>query len=314
MNRTAPRSIQQYLDQLRRELHDADAALVQDALYDAEEYLRAEIAAHPDKSEADVLELIAATYGAPHEVAAAYRDTEIKVATAMATPRRPPKSGTGAFLGVFHDPRAYTSLFFMLLSLLTGVAYFVFTVVGLALSAGFSVLIIGVPFFLTFVAVARVLSLAEGRLIEAMTGIRMPRRPVYQPSAAGLWVRVGAMLKDARTWSTLAYFLLMLPLGVLYFAAAVAGLAISTAIITMPFTGMAMHFGWFGGNVSVNPAWLGSWPMMPVELCAGALLFTLLMHLARGIGRMHALFAKALLVPRDGSVADAAAPLPLVAL
>src|ERR1700729_2573165 len=110
MNRSAPRSIDQYLRQLREELAGADSALIQDALYDAEEYLRAEVAAHPDKSEADVLELIASTYGAPYEVAAAYRDTEIKVATAMATPRRPARNGTGAFLGVFLDPRAYTSL------------------------------------------------------------------------------------------------------------------------------------------------------------------------------------------------------------
>jgi len=58
MNRSAPRSIDAYLKQLRGELADADPALMQDALYDAEEYLRAEIAAHPGKSEADVLELI----------------------------------------------------------------------------------------------------------------------------------------------------------------------------------------------------------------------------------------------------------------
>jgi hypothetical protein len=79
MIRSAPRSIDQYLRQLREELSGADSALIQDALYDAEEYLRAEVAAHPEKSESDVLELIASTYGAPDEVATAYRDTEVKV-------------------------------------------------------------------------------------------------------------------------------------------------------------------------------------------------------------------------------------------
>jgi hypothetical protein len=49
MNRSAPRSIDQYLQALRQELSGEDTALVQDALYDAEEYLRAEVAAHPDK-------------------------------------------------------------------------------------------------------------------------------------------------------------------------------------------------------------------------------------------------------------------------
>src|ERR1700691_4248460 len=86
MNRSAPRSIDHYLQQLREELAGEDAALIQDALYDAEEYLRAEIAAHPDKSESDVLELIASTYGAPDEVAAAYRDTEAKVKAALHSP------------------------------------------------------------------------------------------------------------------------------------------------------------------------------------------------------------------------------------
>lgn len=60
--------------------------MIQDALYDAEEYLRAEIGANPAKSEADMLEIIASTYGAPDEVAAAYRDTEAKVKAAMKAP------------------------------------------------------------------------------------------------------------------------------------------------------------------------------------------------------------------------------------
>ena len=194
MNRSAPRSIDQYLKALREELAGEDAALIQDALYDAEEYLRAEVAAHSDKSESDVLELIASTYGAPDEVASAYRDTEAKVKAAMTTPRAIAKSGTGAFFGVFLDPRAYTSLFFMFLSLATGVIYFTFAVTGLSLSAGLAVLVVGIPFFLVFVALSRVVSLAEGRLIEAMTGERMPRRPVHQGNTAGI---LGARLADA---------------------------------------------------------------------------------------------------------------------
>src|ERR1700760_4164315 len=95
MNR-APRAIDEYLKQLREELTGADPALIQDALYDAEEYLRAELGAHPGKSEADVLELIASTYGAPDEVAAAYRETEAKVMAAMAAPKKPTTSLIGA--------------------------------------------------------------------------------------------------------------------------------------------------------------------------------------------------------------------------
>ncbi len=298
MTRSAPRSIEQYLTALRQELAGEDAALIQDALYDAEEYLRAEVAAHPDKSEADVLELIASTYGAPDEVASAYRDTEKKVKAAMTTPRRLPKSGAGAFFGVFLDPRAYTSLFFMLSSLATGIIYFTFSVTGLALSAGLSVLVIGVPFFLVFIALTRVVSLAEGRLIEAMTGERMPRRPVHQNNSAGFWARVGEMLKDRRTWTTLAYLILMLPLGIVYFVMALVGLAVSLAFIFAPLLEIASGFGWFDlpDDIHTNPSWLDSLWAAPLLILAGVLLLTTLMHLARGIGRLHAMYAKALLV------------------
>jgi uncharacterized membrane protein len=298
MNRSAPRSIDQYLRQLREELAGEDTALIQDALYDAEEYLRAEVAAHPDKSESDVLELIASTYGAPGEVASAYRDTEAKVKAAMTPPRKVSGTGTGAFFGVFLDPRAYTSLFFMLLSLATGVIYFTFAVTGLSLSAGLAVLVIGIPFFLVFMALTRVVSLAEGRLIEAMTGERMPRRPVHQSNASGFWARVSQMLKDRRTWTTLAYLILMLPLGIAYFVIAVVGLSLSLAFIFAPLLTFANRFGWFynPGEVSLSPAWLNSFWALPLLVLVGVLLLTLLMHLARGVGHLHAMYAKALLV------------------
>jgi uncharacterized membrane protein len=313
MNRSAPRSIDQYLRQLREELAGADSALIQDASYDAEEYLRAEVAAHPDKSESDVLELIASTYGAPDEVAAAYRDTEVKVKAAMATPRRVPTTVPGAFFGVFLDPRAYTSLFFMLLSLATGIIYFVFAVTGLSLSLGFAILIIGVPFFLVFMAVSRVVSLAEGRLIEAMTGERMPRRPVYPGATMGFWARMGEMLKDRRTWTTLAYFLLMLPIGILYFVIAVVGLTVSLTFIALPIAAFLSRWGLFGmGGVevfeNVHPQWLfDSALAIPVMAALGVLLLTSFMHLARGVGRLHAKFAKSLLVARVNPSTTAAA-------
>ena len=304
MNRSAPRSIDQYLRQLREELAGADSALIQDALYDSEEYLRAEVAAHPDKSESDVLELIASTYGAPDEVAGAYRDTEVKVKAAMATPRKEANSALGRFFGVFLDPRAYTSFFFMLLGLPRGLIYFVLVVVGLSLSAGFSVLIIGVPFFLAFMAVCRVVSLAEGRLIEAMTGERMPRRPVYQGAASGFWARIGEMLRDRRTWTTLAYFILMLPIGILYFVIVVAGLSVSLSFIVLPVAVILAQAGWIGVDIftDAQPAWLFNTGFgVPILVLAGVLLLTSLMHLARGIGRLHAMFAKTMLVARTAS-------------
>src|SRR5690606_11312459 len=86
MSERIPRSIQEYLDQLRRALHDADPALRQDALYDAEEYLRAELNGKRDRPESEVIAGIVTSYGAPEEVAEIYRQTEETVSRAMRTP------------------------------------------------------------------------------------------------------------------------------------------------------------------------------------------------------------------------------------
>lgn len=306
MSAHAPRSIDEYLKQLRSALEGQDPALIQDALYDAEEYLRAEVAAHPGKSEADVLELISSTYGAPDEVAAAYRDTEAKVKAALKTPlpaASASASGWKRFFGVYLDPRAYTSLFYMLLTLATGILYFTIVVTGLSMSVGFAILIIGIPFFLAFIGITRVIALGEGRLIEAVTGERMPRRPLHPGPHAGWLTRIGEMLRDVRTWTTLLYMLVMLPLGIIYFTVTVTALSVGLAFSALPFVALARWLGFapdaelFSG-LSLGHYVLSEHSMLPALILGvlGVLIVTLYLHAARGIGRGHAQFAKALLV------------------
>ncbi len=214
-----PRTIAEYLEQLRAALSGADPALIQDALYDAEEHLRAEWQEMPGKSEAELVAKVVGSYGAPEEVAEIYRDQEIKIQRALRTPPPPrPRSLVGRFFGVAADARTWGAMFYMLLSLATGIVYFTWAVTGVSLSAGLSVLIIGIPFIVLFFATVRALSLIEGRIVEAMLGVRMPRRPPY-PAIKGLSImrRIGRMFGDPRTWTTMLYMLLMLPLGILYF-------------------------------------------------------------------------------------------------
>jgi uncharacterized membrane protein len=297
MNRSAPRSVEQYLAQLKAALAGEDPALQQDALYDAEEYLRAEIAQHKDKSESDVLELIASTYGAPDEVADAYRTTEATVRAALAPPTRPkPRSAFGRFFAVFGDSRAYTALFFMLLSLATGIIYFTIVVTGISMSAGLLVLIIGIPFFLLFLGLVRVLALAEGRLVEALTGTRMPRRPSSPRSDSPWYQRIVEMVKDRQTWTAMFYMLLQLPLGIIYFTIAVTGMALGLGLIFGPILEMFDQQG--GLDIGIKP----DLPLLllPLVIAIGVLVLALVMHLAKAIGMMHGHLAKALLVRPAG--------------
>jgi uncharacterized membrane protein len=299
MTAATPRTVEQYLDSLRSALQGADRALIQDALYDAEEHLRAELAQRPGDNEGDVLGSIVTSYGAPEEVADAYRSNEATIQKALRTPPpRPRTTALGRFFGVYADPRAYLSILYMLLALVTGVAYFTFAVTGLSMSIGLAILIIGVPFFLLFVGAARFVALAEGRVVETMLGTRMPRRPVYPDRDTPFLKRIGEMLKDPRTWGTLVYFLLMLPLGVFYFTFVVVGVIVSLATFLAPIFVLLYHAGLvqIDGEVQApHPA------LLPLISILGLLLLTVTMHLTRGIGYLHGQLAKTLLVQAPGS-------------
>lgn len=295
MTKPVPRSIQEYLDQLRQELAGADPALIQDALYDAEEYLRGELHNHPEKGEEQVLAAIATSYGAPEEVAEAYRVTEAKVQLALRTPRpQRRKSAFGRFFGVLADPRAYTSLFYMLLAFVTGIFYFVWAVTGVSLSIGLMVMIFGLPFMLLFLGSTRILSLVEGRIIETLLGVRMPRRPVYPTNGSRpFWTRVKEMFTDPRTWSTLLYMVLMLPLGILYFVLAISTISIALTFLLSPIELIGLGHMWIyldNGPVII-PMFL-----TPLISVIGVLVLVAFMHLARGIGYMQGHIAKNLLV------------------
>jgi uncharacterized membrane protein len=306
-DRTAPRSIEQYLAALRAALAGEDPALIQDALYDAEEYLRAEVSANAGQSEADTLELISSTYGAPDEVAAAYRTTEKQVRTALAPPpRKAHRTALGRFFAVYGDARTWTALFYMLLAIVTGIFYFTMTVTGLSLSAGLFVLIVGIPFFLLFVGFTRVLALAEGRLVEGLLGQRMPRRPLYPAKGVPIFERIKQMLVDRRTWTTMFYFLLMLPLGILYFTIAVTGICTSLGLVAGSVAAVLFETGLGGGTFSFDDQVIYNGPSMlaaPFLLVGGVLLLTLVMHLVRAIGRGHGVLAKNLLVARTDAAA-----------
>ena len=291
-----PTTIPEYLEQLRAALRGADPAMIQDAVYDAEEYLRSELAEQSGKSEAEVIASVAGSYGAPEEVAEIYRDTEVTVNRALRAPvPQKRKSAIGKFFGVIADPHTYGALFYMLLSLATGIVYFTVATTGMSISLGMIVLIIGIPLLVLFLGLVRVLSLVEGRIVEVLLGERMPRRPLYTQRGKGWLERIKEMFTDGRTWTAMLYFLLMLPLGIVYFTVAVTLLSVSLAFIGAPigylFAGEHYAFTIDNYNVIAGAPWL-----LPLICVAGVLLLFATLHLARGIGKLHGLLAKHLLV------------------
>ena len=291
-------NIEAYIENLRRALAGSDPALVQDALSDAEEHLRTALdqvrREQPELSEAEAVARIIGEYGSPGEIADAYRDHETRSVLPLApAPKVEGKSLAARFFGVFVDPRAYAALFYMLFSLITGIIYFTWAVTGLSLSVGFAILIFGLPFFAVFLLSIRGIALVEGRIIEALLGIRMPRRPVFSKKHLGLVARFKALVTDKRSWTPIVYMLLMMPLGTLYFSVFVTLIAFGLSGVAFPVLSFFFdlplittdYFSYY------PPDWL-----IPLFVLVGMLWIILTMHLAKAIGRVHGRFAKALLV------------------
>ncbi|WP_434025984.1 sensor domain-containing protein [[Pseudomonas] boreopolis] len=293
--RPLPTTIPEYLAQLRRALAGADPAMVQDALYDAEEYLRSELAEQSGKSEAEVIAEVAGSYGAPEEVAEIYRETEVTVTRALRPPQPPKRrSPLGRFFGIAADPRTYGALFYLVLALATGIFYFTWVVTGFSLSLGLSVTIVGLPLLVLFFGSTRLLALVEGRVVETLLGVRMPRRPPHAGPPKPWLQRIADMFTDARTWSTLLYFVLMLPLGVVYFTVTTVLTVCSLALLLSPLALLAPgHTGIYvdDWNLAADAPWLS----IPMAL-AGVLMLFATLHLVRLLGHVHGLFAKHLLV------------------
>ena len=307
-------NIEQYLSQLKKELSGSDRATIQDALSDTEEHLRTALStaiqATPDISEAEALESIIEKYGMPGEVATAYKEIESltppaftrpgyrqmePVAQAESTEHTPPDNRPfyARFFGVVLEPRAWGAFFYLLISMLTGLFYFSWVTIGISLSMSLLVLIIGLPFAGLYILSVRGIALVEGRIVEALLGVRMPRRPVFQKRNRGWWQRFKAIVSDKHTWLSIVYMLLQFPLGIFYFILFIALIAVSLSGIAMPI--LQLGFDIPVANINGIAYYLSGW-LLPLVVIAGVLLGTATMHLSKALGRVHGALASSLLV------------------
>jgi len=299
-------SIEQYLSQLKKELSSCDRATIQDALSDTEGHLRMALSSNISDGnipESDALTRVIEKYGMPEEVAKAYRENESRVEPALAwtghtdeaekPEGRDERPFLSRFFGIFGDSRAWGAILYLLFSLVTGIIYFTWAVTGISLSAGLLVLIIGLPFAGLFILSVRGIGLVEGLIVEALLGIRMPRRPLFYRKNMGWWQRFKQLVSDKHTWLSLVYMILQLPMGIVSFTVLVTLITVSLYGVALPV--LQLGFDMPVSYVNGVSYYLVDW-MLPLSVIAGVLLATLTMHLARYLGRQHGTLAKALLV------------------
>ncbi|MCJ7605323.1 MAG: sensor domain-containing protein [Dehalococcoidales bacterium] len=304
-------SIEGYLAELKKEMSGADRATIQDALSDAEEYLRTALDSARDTgeiSETDALPGIIERYGTPSEVAAAYRENETRTSRAyvpvavkeaeVPEPVIPAAPDTRSFLtkffGIFTEQRAWGALLYLVFALGTGIIYFTWVVTGASTSAGLLILIVGIPIAMLFLLSVRGIALLEGRIVEALLGVRMPRRPLFSRKDLSFWGKLKGMLTQRHTWTSMVYMILQLPLGIIYFTVIVTLVALSVSFIGRPLFELVFDIpvmgGWDNGYLHTY-----TWAM-PFVVIGGVLLLTATMHVVKYMGKFHGAWSKIMLV------------------
>lgn len=292
------KTIETYLENLRKALNGADPATLQDALSDAEEHLstalESAIDENPDVKGPQSLIKIIEAYGTPEEIAAAYQDVESITQPTLAVSKDQEDAGVFArFFGIFTDPKAWGSFLYIFVAFATGIIYFVWAVVGLSLSISLAIFIFGLPFAAFFVLSARWIGLLEGRIVEALLGVRMPRRPTFFPKELPWQEKLKMAFTNKFTWMIILYMLLQLPIGTIYFTVFVTLIALAFSFMAAPILQevLQMPILYFNGTaqyVSVE--------MLPLMFIGGFLLLTITMHLAKYVGTLHGAYAKKVLV------------------
>ena len=121
----------------------------------------------------------------------------------------------------------------------------------------------------------------------------MPRRPITVPETQGWLATARYWLTDRRTWTTLLYMVLSLPIGIISFTFASVLLSFALSFVAAPFAQLFFDFPIF--NVG-SYEWYAPWWSFPFFWLAAVAFYLLLLHMARLFAKAKVSMAKALLV------------------
>jgi hypothetical protein len=121
----------------------------------------------------------------------------------------------------------------------------------------------------------------------------MPRRPLFSRKDINWWQKFKNLFSERQTWTAVIYMILQMPLGIIYFTLFVGLFAGSVWLIGRPIWELVYDFPAF--VLQPYGYYTATWAM-PFVVIGGILLLFATMHLAKYIGKLHAMWAKTMLV------------------
>ena len=193
------------------------------------------------------------------------------------------------------NPPVLGSLAYLLLNLPVGIAGFVFVVTAVSVGVSTAIIWVGVPVLALAMLVWRGGARLERQRVHVMlrTYVASPYRPLPE-GLSGQW---RTRVRDGATWKDMAYFVLLLPIGVAEFTLMVSFWSASLWLLLLP-----LYFGflpadwypevWGHALGSVDSAFEAlPWAAL------GAILLAMTVVMTKALGSLHARYARAMLGP-----------------
>jgi hypothetical protein len=154
-------------------------------------------------------------------------------------------------LGAITDPQTYSNLIYLLLSFPLGLIYFLFLVIGLALGAGLSVILIGIPILLFVLGMSAIAVEFERKLANILLGTEISSPQITSPSNTSLLTRARRLIANRAYFKGIAYLLLKFPLGIVSFVVAILATALTFGLLFAPLYYQTGDFNMDIGNGSI---------------------------------------------------------------
>jgi signal transduction histidine kinase len=206
--------------------------------------------------------------------------------------RRVPMGPRGP-LGLVLDPMTWRAVPYMLLSAVTGLAWFVILSGAVSVSMVLITIWVGVPLFVLAILLWRGGAMLERRVLRMALGVTIPDpyRPRTRGGVAGY---LSWLLGDPATWKDLGYLLLLFPLGLVEGCVSLSLWMSSFAFLAQPFIVLSGHT-----TVVTERLVIDSVPESLPWGLAGLPILVATLYVVRGMSLLHGMLAVALLGPGD---------------
>jgi len=200
------------------------------------------------------------------------------------------------FFKVIIQSKTYLNIFYLLLSFILGIFYFVFLITGLSLGIGLSITLIGIPVLFGTLLLWRVLAGFERQLTTSILNIDISFTPIKKPEE--IWEKIKAYLNDPFTWKSLVYLFIKFPLGIVSFVVLVTLLSVALGLIATPILYHLTEIGILYGTFCVtssNICFINSYFASIIIGIVGVILLFIFLHALNGLAHIHGLLAKSIL-------------------